>query len=122
MTTCRRREAIVATMACAWLLGSYGTQAGAPLPLPDPSAPPVRVLLVMPTGEKVLERQVRRLERGLGESRGFLRLAETLDAADVMVRFGRYRRTLDDKGVTQDLVVWRAQIADALGRGGPAAR
>jgi hypothetical protein len=56
----------------------------------------------MPTDSGKLERQVRLLERALAGSRGFLRRARTLEEADAIIEFRRYRRTLSDKGVTED--------------------
>jgi hypothetical protein len=45
---------------------------------------------------------VKLLDRALASSTGFLIPARTLEEADVILRFTRYRRTVNDKGVTQD--------------------
>ena len=102
MTNDRRRLITEAALVCAWLLSPPNAQAGEKLLPPDPSAPPVRVLLIVPAESGQLSKQVALLDRALAESRGFLSRAASLDEADAVVQFTRYRQTVDDKGVTSD--------------------
>lgn len=102
MTNSCRRQITVAAVACAWLLSPPNVRGGEKLLPPDPSAPPVRILLVIPTESGKLSKQVALLDRALAESRGFLSRARSLDEADAVVEFTRYRQTVDDKGVTSD--------------------
>jgi len=102
MTNYRRWQITVAALVCAWLLSPPNAQAGEKLLPPDPSAPPVRILLIIPAESGKLSKQVALLDRALAESRGFLSRAGSLDEADAVVQFTRYRQTVDDKGVTSD--------------------
>jgi len=98
----------VAALACAWLLNASNARGEERLLPPDPSAPPVRILLILPAESGKLARQVALLDRSLATSRGFLRRARTLDEADVVVEFASYRRRLNDQGVSQDW--WEGQF------------
>jgi hypothetical protein len=103
MTTNRCRWQItVAALVCGWLLGPPNALCGEKLLPPDPSAPPVRILLIIPAESGKLSKQVTLLDRALAESRGFLLRADSLDEADAVIQFTRYRQTVDDKGVTSD--------------------
>jgi hypothetical protein len=62
----------------------------------------VRILLIIPAESGKLGKQVALLDRALAESRGFLSRAGSLEEADAIVQFTRYRRTVDDKGATTD--------------------
>ena len=108
MTSHRRRQIAMAALASAWLLSPRDARGGEKLLPPDPSAPPVRILLVIPAESEKLSGQVALLDRALAESRGFLSRAASLDEADAVVQFTRYRRTVDDKGATQDW--WDGQL------------
>jgi hypothetical protein len=101
-TNCCRWQITVAALVCAWLLSPPNARGGEKLLPPDPSAPPVRILLIIPADSGKLSKQVALLDRALAESRGFLSRAGSLEEADAVVQFTRYRRTVDDKGVTSD--------------------
>jgi hypothetical protein len=108
MTTIRRRlQFTVAALVCASLVGPTNARGGEKLPPPDPSAVPVRILLIIPSESGRLSKQVALLDRALAESRGFLSRAKSLEEADAVVQFTGYRVTVDDKGVTSDW--WEGQ-------------
>lgn len=107
MTSHRRWQIAVAALAYASLLIPLAATAGETLLPPDRSAPPVRVLLILPADGGKLTRQVALLDRALAESRGFLSRARSLDEADVLVEFTGFRQTVDDKGVP--LLWWYGQ-------------
>lgn len=102
MTSLRRRPGRLAVLLGAWLLTAPHALGGEKLLPPDPSAPPVHVLLTLPAESGNLARHVARLDRALAASRGFLLRAHSLEEADAVVEFTRYRRTVNDKGVTED--------------------
>ena len=95
MTSPKARRAsfsLVALLATAFLLG----------PSALASNEQIRVLLVMPTASGRLARQVSRFEDALRRSTGRLVRADSLADADAVVQFTAYRRTVDDKGASQD--------------------
>jgi hypothetical protein len=65
-------------------------------------APPIRVLLVPSSESSPLSRHVAHFEQSLKRSSGPLVRVATLSEADVIVQFTAYRRTVGDKGQTQD--------------------
>ena len=76
--------------------------AESPLPPPDPSAPKIRVLLVMPAPSGKLSRRVALFDKALGRYQGRMLRARDLGDAEAIVEFTRYRRTIDAQGVSQD--------------------
>lgn len=102
MTNDRALRIAVGALIGAWLLGPPAVGGGENLSPPDASAPPVRILLIMPAESGKLGKQVARLDRALAESRGFLSRAGSLDEADAVVHFTGFRQTLDEKGVRSD--------------------
>jgi len=108
MASYRRWHIGGATLALAWLLTAAAAPAGETLPPPDPSAPPVHILLTIPDDSGLLAKQVALLNRELAASRGFLLRARSLDDADLVVEFTRYRSTMNDKGDIQHW--WDGQV------------
>jgi hypothetical protein len=74
---------------------------------PTASTQPIRVLLVRPTESGRLSRQVAHFDAALGMPGGPLQRARTLAEADAIVQFTGYRRTLDDKGESENW--WEGQ-------------
>jgi len=66
------------------------------------SAERIQVLLVIPTESGKLARQVSRFEDELRRSTGRVVRAHSLADADAVVQFTIYRRSVNDKGVSQD--------------------
>jgi hypothetical protein len=58
------------------------------------SADEIRILFVLPRDAGVLDIQVRKLERAIGEGHGPLAVAQSLGEAHVVVQFIEYRRSI----------------------------
>ena len=106
--TRRYRSCLLLALLGACLASAPAVPAEQPLLPPDPSAPPVRIILTIPVEAGRLNRQVTWLDAALPTSRGFLRRAVDLNEADAIVQFTSYRRTWDDKGVSLDW--WEGQL------------
>ena len=71
------------------------------------SADEIRILFVLPRDAGVVDIQVRKLERAIGESQGPLAVAQSLSEAHVVVQFTEYRRSIGQKG--EPLFHWVGQ-------------
>ena len=71
------------------------------------SANEIRILFVLPRDAGVLDIQVRKLERAIGESQGPLAVAQSLSEAHVVVQFIEYLRSIGEKG--EPLFHWVGQ-------------
>jgi len=103
MTT-RSRSGGTSVRIAALVLGLLAASiafAESPLLPPDPSAPKIRMLLVMPEPSGKLSRRVALFDKALSSYRGRMSRAHLGDA-EVIVEFTGYRRTIDAKGVSQD--------------------
>ena len=71
------------------------------------SADEIRILFVVPRDAGVVDGQVRKLERAIGESHGPLAVAMSLSEAHVVIQFTEYRRSIGEKG--EPLFRWVGQ-------------
>ena len=90
--------------------------ADSPLLPPSPSAPKIRVLLVMPEPSGKLSGRVALFDQALSTYRGRMLRALDLGDAEAIVQFTGYRRTIDANGVPKDWWDGQYQLVSPLAR------